>query len=327
MPLFDMPIDQLEKYRPAVEEPSDFDRFWSDTLDEADGQPLGASYARVAPGLETIEAFDLSFSGFGGQTIKGWMLIPGPVDEPRPCVVQYLGFTGGRGSVFDWLLWPSLGYACLVMDTRGQGWSQHHPGATADSLLADGGPSVPGVMTRGILDRETYYYRRVFVDAVRAVQVARAHPLVDAGRIAVHGASQGGGIALAVAGLDPLVDLLLSDVPFLCHFRRAIDIVDTLPYGEITQYLAAHRTSADAVFRTLSYFDGVSFAARAHARASFSVGLADTTCPPSTVFAAYNHYAGPKEITVYPYNNHEGGGPAHRDLQVGFLRSEWPVIT
>jgi cephalosporin-C deacetylase len=84
-----------------------------------------------------------------------------------------------------------------------------------------------------------------------------------------------------------------------------------------------HRTSADAVFRTLSYFDGVSFAARANARASFSVALADTVCPPSTVFAAYNNYTGPKEITVYPHNNHEGGGSAHRESQVEFLRSIW----
>ena len=124
-------------------------------------------------------------------------------------------------------------------------------------------------------------------------------------------------------GPVPSVHLLLADVPFLCHFRRAIDVVDTLPFGEIAQFLAAYRTSADAVFRTLSYFGGVSFAACANARASFSVALADTVCSPSTVFAAYNNYIGPKEITVYPYNNHEGGGLAHRESQVEFLRSVW----
>ena len=178
-------------------------------------------------------------------------------------------------------------------------------------------------MTRGILDRETYGYRRVFVDAVRAVQVAREHPSVDADRIAVQGGSQGGGIALAVAGLETSVDVMFSDVPFLCHFRRAIDLVDTLPYGEITQFLAAHRTSADAVFRTLSYFDGVSFASRARAQAHFSVALTDTVCPPSTVYAAYNHYAGPKQIEVYRHNGHEGGGSTHRDLQVELLADRW----
>lgn len=323
MPLFDMPVDELEMYRPALNEPADFDQFWADTLQSARGQPLDATYDRVAPGLAAIEAFDLEFSGFAGQRIKGWMFIPTSLDSPRPCVVQYLGYSGGRGSVLDWLLWPSLGYACLVMDTRGQGWSHHHPGATADSAMSDGGPVVPGFMTRGILDPETYYYRRVFVDAVRAVQVAREHPSVDAERIAVLGGSQGGGIALAVAGLDTSVDVMFSDVPFLCHFRRAIDLVDTLPYGEITEFLAAHRASADAVFRTLSYFDGASFASRARAQAYFSVALTDTVCPPSTVYAAYNHYAGPKHIEVYRHNGHEGGGSMHRDLQVELLADRW----
>ena len=120
--------------------------------------------------------------------------------------------------------------------------------------------------------------------------------------------------------------VVLPDVPFLCHFRRATDLVDTKPYAEITEYLAAHRDASDDVFRTLSYFDGMNFASRATARAAFSVGLADTTCPPSTVYAAFNHYAGPKEIVVYRYNNHEGGGPAQRDLQVKLLREELLLI-
>ena len=93
MPLFDMPIDELEAFRPSIDEPSDFDRFWTDTLRETDEQALDISFTRVAPGLENIEAFDLSFVGFGGQRINGWMLIPGPLDEPRPCVVPSISAT------------------------------------------------------------------------------------------------------------------------------------------------------------------------------------------------------------------------------------------
>ena len=59
------------------------------------------------------------------------------------------------------------------------------------------------------------------------------------------------------------------------------------------------------MFRTLSYFDGRNFAARATVPALFSVGLEDQVTPPSTVFAAYNEYAGPKEIRIWPFNGHE----------------------
>jgi cephalosporin-C deacetylase len=76
----------------------------------------------------------------------------------------------------------------------------------------------------------------------------------------------------------------------------------------------------DEVFRTLSYFDGTNFAARANAPALYSVALMDNTCPPSTVFASYNHYAGPKEINVHPYNGHEGGGAFNEPAHLEFIR-------
>ena len=91
---------------------------------------------------------------------------------------------------------------------------------------ADGAPAHPGFMTRGILDPATYYYRRVFADAVRAVEAARSHPAVDGGRVAVTGGSQGGGISIAVAGLVPDVAAAMPDVPFLADFGRAITITD-----------------------------------------------------------------------------------------------------
>ena len=122
-----------------------------------------------------------------------------------------------------------------------------------------------------------------------------------------------------MSALSNKVKALLCDVPFLCHFRRAVQLVDTHPYVEITNFLKTHRDKEKIVFRTLSYFDGVNFAVRAKIAALFSVGLMDTICPPSTVFAAYNHYAGPKEIRIYPYNGHEGGDSFQAIEQVRFL--------
>jgi cephalosporin-C deacetylase len=108
-------------------------------------------------------------------------------------------------------------------------------------------------------------------------------------------------------------------VPFLCHYRRASEITDENPYAELVTYCKTHRDQVEQVFATLSYFDGVNFAARATAPALFSVALMDEVCPPSTVFAAYNHYAGPKEISVWPYNGHEGGAGFQRAAQIRYL--------
>lgn len=304
--LFDLPLDQLKTYRPERPEPADFDAFWQNTLAQAHQHPLEARFEPVENGLKLIQAFDVTFNGYGGQPIKGWLLMPRETHEPLPVIVEYLGYGGGRGLPNDWHGWAVAGYAHFVMDTRGQG-SSWSIGDTPDPELEGGNPQIPGFMTRGILKPETYYYRRVFTDAVRAIEAARAHPLVDSSRVAVTGGSQGGGITLAVAGLVPDITLAMPDVPFLCHYRRAVELVDSDPYNEIARFCKIHRDKIERVFHTLSYFDGMNFATRAKANALFSVGLMDTICPPSTVFAAYNHYAGPKDIRVWHFNNHEGG--------------------
>lgn len=164
-------------------------------------------------------------------------------------------------------------------------------------------------MTRGIDDPRHHYYRRLITDCVRAVDCARALPHVDAERIVVQGGCQGGGLALAVGGLaGDQVAGVLSDVPFLCDFRHAVDAASEGPYDELTKYLRWHtREHPERVFATLDYFDGAHFAARATAPALFSVALMDPICPPSTVYAAYNRYAGAKDIRVRRYADHGGG--------------------
>lgn len=317
MTQFDLPVDQLRTYRSASVEPEDFDAFWTKTLDEARAHELGARFERVGTGLATVETFDVTFNGFDGQPVKGWFVVPAGTAEPLPVVVEFLGYGGGRGLPHAHLLWASAGFAHFVMDTRGQG-STWATGDTADPVGS--APSFPGFMTRGVEDPYAYYYRRLFTDAVRAVEAARSHPLVDAGRTAVTGGSQGGGITLAVAGLVRDLVAVAPDVPFLCDFPRATTVTDRNPYREIGNYLKTHRGRVEQVRNTLAYFDGVHFAARATAPALFSTALEDQTCPPSTVFAAYNAYAGQdKAIEVYDFNDHEGGGPFQEAAQLRWL--------
>lgn len=315
MAQFDLPIDQLESYCPEREEPADFDAFWHDTL--ADARQHGtARFDEVGSPLRSLIVEDVTFPGFSGHPVHGWMLRPRN-EAVRGCVVQFTGYGGGRGHPEQWTLLPAAGYALLVMDTRGQG-NGGSPGATSDPV--GNGPQVPGRLTAGIEDPSSYYYRRVFTDAACAVDAARTHAAVDPERVVVAGGSQGGGIALAAAGLSRELAGAMIDVPFLSHFRRALRVTDASPYSELARYLQSQRGNEEAVFRTLSYFDGVNFAARASVPALFSVGLYDTVCPPSTVYAAFNAYASDmKHMAVYPYNGHEGGQWHHTTRQLAFL--------
>ena len=316
MAQFDMPLDQLRSYLPERQEPADFDEFWRRTLDESrtfardTGRTL---FDPVDVRLRDLVVEDVTFSGFHGHPIRGWLIRPR--GEIRATVVQFLGYSGGRGVPEQWTLLPSAGYAHFVMDSRGQG-NGSHVGATADPVGST--PQTAGRMSSGIENPNDYYYRRIYTDAVLAVDAARAHGASE--RIIVAGASQGGGIAVAAAALSDDIDGAMIDVPFLSHFRRAIQITEQNPYNEIARYMLTRRGEEEDVFRVLSYFDGLNLAARATAPALYSTALYDAVCPPSTVFAQFNHYAGPnKRIEVYPYNGHEGGQWVQQRAQLTFL--------
>jgi cephalosporin-C deacetylase-like acetyl esterase len=235
----------LTEYRSAYKEPEDFDDFWSRTITSAREHDIAVRTTPVETDLQTVEVHDLTFAGFGGHPIRAWLRLPRHRTGRLPAVVEFHGYASGRGAPIENLLWSSAGYAHLAMDVRGQG-GQYARGDTPDPVGS--GPSHPGFLTRGIEHRDDYFYRRVYTDAVRAVDAVRALDFVDADRVAVIGNSQGAGIALAVAGL---VDVCAAhfQAPLLSDIRQAVRTVSTAPYSEITDYLAVRR---DLVERSCS---------------------------------------------------------------------------
>jgi len=319
VPFLDLTLPELRDYRPEVTEPADFDEFWSTTIAEARAIGGAPTLTRVDAGLTAFETYDVEFPGFGGHGIRGWYLVPAGTTGRLATIVQFNGYGGGRGLPHERLAWASAGYAYFVMDTRGQGSNWGAGGDTPDPVGS--GPATPGSMTRGIESQNDYYYRRVFTDAVRAVDAVRRLDRVDPDRVSVTGASQGGAIAIAVAGLVDGLVAVMPDVPFLSHFERAVGFTDSNPYAEIVKYLSVHRGKEARVFETLGYFDGVNFAKRIRVPALYSVALMDDICPPSTVFASFNRLAVASDIEIYPFNNHEGGDAHHWVKQARWLAS------
>jgi cephalosporin-C deacetylase len=335
LPLFDYPLDQLRNYTSETVAPEDLTAFWDATLDEARGYPLNAVFEPVDNYLAVIDTFDVTYAGYGGSPIKGWLHLPANRADgtPLPVVVEYVGYSGGRGLVNQNTRWAQAGYAHFIMDTRGQGYGWM-TGETPDPHPSAGEVAFAGLMTRGAGSREDYYYRRVYVDAFRAVEAVQSHPEIDASKVVLAGISQGGGITVAVAGLaagrlEGIV-AALPDVPFLQDFPRAIDIAPRGPYPEIAEFLARHRDRYQPILAVLNYFDGVHLGKAANVPALFSVAQMDDICPPSTVFASFNAYGSgsrdtsgtgaAKEIEVYRFNNHEGGQEHHWIKQLLFLR-------
>jgi cephalosporin-C deacetylase len=305
MPIYDLTLDQLSALRgDTVQEPADFDGFWADTLTHVRRHPLRPVFTAVDTGLTTVQVYDVSFAGWDGSTVHGWLLRPARDEDAHgACVVEYVGYGGGRGLPHEWLTWPSAGYTYLVIDARGQG-SGYRTGITPDTD-PNGDTQAPGFVTRGIRSPGGYYYRRVYADTVRAVETMRSRPDVDPDRVAVVGTSQGGGLAIAAAALADDVWAVITAVPFLCDFRRGAELAPEGPFTELAAYCSQRPDEIERVFATLSYFDVVNLARRAVAPALWTVALMDRKVPPSTVMAAHAAYGGDAELAVHPFAGHE----------------------
>lgn len=300
----DMPTTQTE--------PADFDAFWAETLAETRRHPLEVAVVARPTRLAVIDVFDVTFRGFGGTRIHAWLRLPRGASGPLPGLVQFFGYGNGRGHALRDLRWAAAGYAHLVVDARGQGHGD------TDDDAPDGGPSAGGFLTRGLRSPHEYYYRRVYADAVRAVEALRTLEAVDPARVGTVGASQGGGISLALAGLVPDLAVAIVQAPFLCELDRAAQLSGEFPYSQLTQYFADRRLGTAAALDTLRYFDGVNHAKRATAPALLSTGLMDGITPPASVLPAFTSYAGPKQIVLWPYNGHEAGGDLDEENALDF---------
>ncbi len=295
---YDLPLEELRRYKPKLTKEPDFDEFWANTRRELSRVPMEYCLTPIPYPAKNIEVYELRFQGMHDAHISAYFAKP-IGDGPFPAVVSYHGYNWGSNALEDTVLSAFHGYVSTQMLVRGQ------HGGSEDTLPADG--HVAGWMSKGILSPETYYYRAVYMDAVRLLEIISGMDCVDRNKIAVTGGSQGGALTLAAAALSDISCVAIANYPYLCHFRRAIDMAQEHPYLELNEYFRRYpdpETEKQAM-KTLSYFDLMNHAQNITCDTFIFTGLVDLITPPSTVFAMYNHLTCKKDIRVYRYFGHE----------------------
>lgn len=297
---YDLSLEELKRYKPELTRQPDFKEFWASTkkeLAEVEQNCRLVSYPYPAKG---VNVYRITFRGFMNADIDGWFAIPdGPGKYPG--IVAYHGYNWAMdGCIHDTVNMALHGYAVLQMLVRGQ------QGGSVDNVVTSHG-NASGWMTKGILSKDEYYYRAVYMDSVRALEVLAGMDCVDDNRIGVMGGSQGGALTLAAAALSDIPKVAVAQYPYLCHFNRAIDITPQMPYGELNEFFRRYSDPAveEQAKKTLTYFDIMNHAENIKCSVLVASGLVDEITPPSTIFAAYNHMVCSKEIAVYRYFGHE----------------------
>lgn len=319
MPLIDKPLSELRKYRGTNPRPADFDVYWRKALRELDATPPEPKFVpNPTVRAEFAECFDLWFTGVGGARIHAKYLRPAREKVRRgPAVLQFHGYSSNSGEWVDKLSFVAAGTCVAALDCRGQGGLSEDRGGVQGNTHA-------GQIIRGLDDPDPHHllFRNIFLDTVQLARIILGLPEVDPERVGAMGASQGGGLTLACAALEPRIKRAAPIYPFLCDYQRVWDLdLAKDAYQELRTYFRlfdpCHLREAE-VFKKLGYIDVQHLAPRIKAEVLMATGLMDTVCPPSTQFAAYNKIKSKKDVVVFPDYAHEYL-PGHGDTVFTFM--------
>ena len=316
MPLVDMPLEQLQTYQGRNPRPADHDDYWDRALAEMHAMDPALELAPAEFSVPGAECFDLYFTGVRGARIHAKYLRPAQPPAPHPAVVMFHGYSGSAGEWFDKLAYVAMGYSIAALDCRGQGGSSQDVGGVI-------GNTYRGHIIRGLDDApEKLLFRDIYLDTAQLAGIVMSLPEVDAERVAAVGGSQGGGLTLACAALEPRIRKAAPTYPFLCDYQRVWEMdLAAGAYEELKTYFRQfdpRHEREQEVFTKLGYIDCQHLAPRIRAEVLMGVGLMDTICPPSTQYAAYNKITSPKRTVIYPDFGHEGL-PGFHDRVFGFL--------
>ncbi len=304
MPIFEMPLEQLKVYQGRNPRPADFDDYWDRGLAEMKALDGGVQLIPHELRADFAECFDLYFTGVGEARIHAKYLRPKGATERHPAVVVFHGYSGSSGDWTDKLNYVAQGFSVAALDCRGQGGLSEDTGGVSGSTLR-------GHVIRGLHDEpDKLLFRQIFLDCAQLAAIVMDMPEVDEKRVGAMGGSQGGGLTLACAALEPRIARAASTFPFLCDYQRVWEMDLAInAYNELKDYFRLfdprHEREVD-IFTKLGYIDTQHLAPRIKGKVLMLTGLMDTLCPPSSQFAAYNKITAEKEMILYPDFGHEG---------------------
>jgi cephalosporin-C deacetylase len=304
MPLTDMPLEKLKTYQGRNPKPADFDAYWDRGLAEMRATEPNATLVPADIITPTVECFDLYFTGVRGARIHAKYARPIHHDGPLPVVLQFHGYSGNSGDWIDKIAYAACGFAIASLDCRGQAGESEDVGGVKGNTLN-------GHIIRGLDDEtaDNLLFRHMFLDTAQMARVVLDFPETDDQRVGAFGGSQGGGLTLACASLEPRVKRLAPVFPFLSDYQRVWEMDLAInAYDELKKYFRMFDPTherEEEIFTRLGYIDVQHLAPRIRGEVLMGTGLMDNICPPSTQFAAFNKITTTKHNVIYPDFGHE----------------------
>jgi cephalosporin-C deacetylase len=282
-----------EKIRPTVKDPADFDAFWSNAIAEARKINLDPKIT-LMPERCTSDAnvYHISFQNEApGSRIYGILAMPkSPGKYPAILRVPGAGIRAYAGDA------KTAGLGFITLEIGIHGIPVNLDPQVYDNLMNGALSSYWKVKMN---DPNTHYYKRVFLGCVKAVDFIFSLPEFNGTDIAVTGGSQGGALTIITAGLDKRIKYMAGLYPAMCDHTGYLN----KRAGGWPHYYRETEPKPGEI-ETLAYYDVVNFARRVTAPGFYSWGYNDITCPPTSMYSAYNVITAPKELSLYLETGH-----------------------
>ena len=285
-----------ELIAPTVALPPDFATFWEQAKRDAAAVPMDAHLTYLPEhSTATVEVYLVNLQNYQkGQRLYGFLCKP---KAPGKYPVLFSPPGAGIKATSPTTAYAEQGFISLSIEIHGI--SPLVEEATYKNIS-----NAFGDYTLNRLDyRDNYYYKRVYLGCVRAIDYLCSLPEFDGKNVLVTGGSQGGALTIVTAALDKRVTALAAFYPALCdltgylHGRAG-------GWPHLLAPRAAPTNNTPAKLRTLGYYDVVNFARQLTVPGFYSWGYNDNTCPPTSVYAAINAVKAPKTVVISPIAGH-----------------------
>lgn len=282
-----------EKIQPTVKNPADFDSFWSNAIAEARKINLDPRIT-LMPERCTSEAnvYHISFQNEAyGSRIYG--ILSKPVKPGKyPAILRVPGagirpYSGDTKAAADGFIFLEIGIHGIPVNLDIEVYNNLGSGALSSYY------------TIRMNDRDAFYYKRVYLGCVKAIDFIFSLPEFNGTDVAVTGGSQGGALTIVTAALDKRIKYMAATYPALCDltgylYKRA---------GGWPNYFKNAEPKPGEV-ETLGYYDVVNFARRITIPGFYTWGFNDDTCPPTSMYSAYNVINAPKVLQIFQETGH-----------------------
>jgi len=284
------------KIIPIVKDPTDFDAFWNKNKKDLQQVPLDSKLILMPEKSSALtNVFQVNIQNIEGSRLYGILCIPKKPGK-YPAILNVPG-AGIRPYA------PDLDMAdkgAVVLSIGIHGIPVNLDPIVYNNLETGG---LKGYFFFNAEHKDRYYYKRVYMGCVRAIDFLVSIPETDTARIAVTGNSQGGALSVITAALDGRVKYIASIHPALCDLPGYL-AGRAGGWPHIFNQQNEKNFSIDSCKNALSYYDVVNFAKRLTAKSFFTWGFNDESCPPTSMHAAYNMVTSPKELSLYLETGH-----------------------